>query len=457
MPYTNKKIRRLLVANRGEIAVRIIQATQELNIEALALYSDADKGNLATQLADESFHIGSSMATKSYLDMDKILKVAIDAKVDAIHPGYGFLAENSVFAKKIEDAGIIFIGPSSDIIKQMGDKANAIARAKQALVPTIPGSEVLKNLDEALVEAKKIGYPIALKAVAGGGGKGIRIIENEEKLKEQFPIVMNEAKSAFGNPDVYLETYIPKGRHIEVQILGDGENCIHLYDRECSIQRRRQKVLEEAPSNALDAKTRQHICSSALNLAKLVKYKGAGTLEFLYDEDKDKFYFLEMNTRIQVEHGITEMITGIDIVREMIKIADGSKLSIKQEDVKIRGHAIEIRVNAEDPYNNFFPSPGEVTDFRIPTGFGIRVDTNLFNGRIVPPFYDSLVAKLMVYDTNRSYAITRMQRALKQIKVKGINTTLPLFQDLFKDDDFKNGNYHINFLESWISKNQKKD
>ncbi|AQQ59963.1 acetyl-CoA carboxylase biotin carboxylase subunit [Helicobacter bilis] len=456
MSYKPKKIKKVLIANRGEIAVRVIQAAHELDMLAVAICSDADIGNLASQLADEVVHIGENLAHKSYLDMDKVIDAAKQVNADAIHPGYGFLSENPVFAKKVVDAGMIFVGPSSDIIKTMGDKAAAILKAKEANVPTIPGSPVLSDVENAISEAKKIGYPVVIKAIAGGGGKGIRIVQNEQDLKEQYVIASSEALAAFGNGGVYLEAYLPKARHIEVQVLGDGKDVIHLYDRECSLQRRRQKVVEEAPSPALSAEMRENLCKSALGLAKLVNYKGAGTLEFLYDEERGGFYFLEMNTRIQVEHAITEMITGVDLVREMLRIADGEPLRFKQEDIKIKGHSIEIRINAEDPSNNFFPSPGKISEVFYPTGSGIRVDSMLFNGRVIPPFYDSLVAKLIIYDENRAMAISRMNRALRQVRIEGIKTTLPLFNDLFKDEDVASGNYHINFLESWMATHNNK-
>ncbi|STQ87148.1 acetyl-CoA carboxylase biotin carboxylase subunit [Helicobacter muridarum] len=455
--YKPRRIRKVLIANRGEIAVRIIQAAHELDMQAVAIYTDADKGNLASQLADYSIYIGESLAHKSYLDMDKVIEAAKKANVDAIHPGYGFLSENAEFARKVAEAGIIFVGPSDNIIKTMGDKAQAILKAKEAGVPTIPGSKVIDNVEDAILEAKRIGYPVVIKAIAGGGGKGIRVVPDSEQLRVQFDIASSEAKAAFGNGGLYLEAYLPKARHIEVQVLGDGENVIHLYDRECSLQRRRQKIVEEAPSPTLNNKVREELCQSALRLAKLVNYKGAGTLEFLYDEERSGFYFLEMNTRIQVEHAITEMITGVDLVREMLRIADGEPLRLKQEDIKIRGSSIEIRINAEDPENNFFPSPGKISEVFYPTGAGVRVDTMLFNGRVVPPFYDSLVAKLIVYDEDRGMAISRMNRALRQVRIDGIKTTLPLFKDLFQDCDVVKGNYHINFLESWMaSKNTNK-
>lgn len=454
MAYQPKKIKKVLIANRGEIAVRIIQAAHELNMFAVAICSDADIGNLASQLADETVNIGENLAHKSYLDMDKVIEAAKRVGADAIHPGYGFLSENAIFAKKVTDSGMIFVGPSNYIISTMGDKAAAILKAKEAGVPTIPGSSILTDVENALEWSDKIGYPVVIKAIAGGGGKGIRIVKDEKELKEQYIVASSEAKAAFGNGGVYVEAYLPRARHIEVQVLGDGNSVIHLYDRECSLQRKRQKVVEEAPSQ-LDKQMREKICKSALSLAELVRYKGAGTLEFLYDEERGGFYFLEMNTRIQVEHAITEMITGVDIVREMLRIADGEPLRFKQEDIKFKGHAIEIRINAEDPNNNFFPSPGKISEVFYPTGAGIRVDSMLFNGRVIPPFYDSLIAKLIIYDEDRSMAISRMNRALRQVRIEGIKTTLPLFKDLFKDCDIESGNYHINFLESWMENRVK--
>ncbi|TSA86030.1 acetyl-CoA carboxylase biotin carboxylase subunit [Helicobacter mehlei] len=449
MAYTPQKIKKVLVANRGEIAVRIIQAAHELNMKAVAIYTDADQGNLASQLADEAYRVGENLAHKSYLNIDKVLEIAKQAQVDAIHPGYGFLSENAQFAKRVEEAGIIFVGPSSRLIETMGDKAKALQQAKKSQVPTMPNSPVLENVNQALEEARAIGYPLLIKAIAGGGGKGIRLVQDEAQLITQFEIATAEARAAFGNGGVYLEKYLQNAKHIEVQVLGDGERVIHLYDRECSLQRRRQKVLEEAPSPSLDCQTREALCASAARMASDVGYKGAGTLEFLYDTQSKGFYFLEMNTRIQVEHAITEMVTGIDIVRQMLRIADGEPLAYQQGDISLRGHSIEVRINAEDPQNNFFPSPGEITHLQCPTGSGVRLDSMLFSGRTIPPFYDSLIAKLIVYDQNREFALSKLKRALNELKIEGVKTTTALFKALLNDPHIQKGDYDINFLESY--------
>ncbi|WP_120945878.1 acetyl-CoA carboxylase biotin carboxylase subunit [Helicobacter labacensis] len=443
------KIQKVLVANRGEIAVRIIQAAHELNMKAVAIYTDADAGNLACQLADESYRVGENLAHKSYLNIDNVLEVAKQAKVDAIHPGYGFLSENAQFAKKVEEAGIIFVGPSSELIATMGDKAKALEQAKKSQVPIMPSSPVLESVDQAMQEARAVGYPLLIKAIAGGGGKGIRLVADEAQLKTQFEIATAEARAAFGNGGVYLEKYLQGAKHIEVQILGDGHNVIHLYDRECSLQRRRQKVLEEAPSPSLDSQTREALCACAVRMAADVGYSGAGTLEFLYDTQSKGFYFLEMNTRIQVEHGITEMVTGIDIVRQMLRIADGQGLHYQQKDISLHGHSVEVRINAEDPQNNFFPSPGEITKLQCPTGLGVRLDSMLFSGRIIPPFYDSLIAKLIVYDRSRPLALNKLKRALNELKIEGVKTTIGLFKELLGNPHIQKGDYDINFLENY--------
>lgn len=450
MAYTPRKIFKVLVANRGEIAVRIIQAAHELNMQAVAIYTDADAGNLACQLADESYRVGENLAYKSYLNIENVLKIAKEAKVDAIHPGYGFLSENALFAKKVEEAGIVFVGPNSETIATMGDKAKALEQAKKSQVPTMPSTPVLESVEQALEYAQSMGYPLLIKAIAGGGGKGIRFVENERGLKEQFSVAVAEATSAFGNGGVYLEKYLENAKHIEVQVLGDGKNVVHLYDRECSMQRRRQKVLEEAPSPSLDSQTREALCACAVRMAKEVGYKGAGTLEFLYDSKSKGFYFLEMNTRIQVEHAITEMVTGVDLVRQMLRIADGEPLAYQQSDISLRGHSIEVRINAEDPKNNFFPSPGQISKLQCPTGSGIRLDSMLFSGRTIPPFYDSLVAKLIVYDQTRPFALSKLKRALEEFKIEGVKTTIGLFKELIQHERVQQGDYNIHFLEDYI-------
>ena len=444
----------LLIANRGEIAVRVIRAARELGIRTVAVYSDADKESLHVQLADEAIHIGPSQAPKSYLNFDALLDAVRKCGAGAIHPGYGFLAENAEFADAVAKEGLVFIGPSGDMIRSMGDKANARNLAIKAQVPVVPGSEgIIETLEAAKEDAKKIGYPLLIKATAGGGGRGIRICQNEADLERQWVQTQTEAKAAFGNGDCYLEHCIESGRHIEVQILGDGEKVVHLYERECSLQRRRQKIWEEAPSPTISDKVRMEMCEAAVRLAKLVEFTGAGTVEFLYDEKNSNFYFLEINTRIQVEHGITEMITGIDLVREMIKIANGEPLKLKQEDIICNGFSIEIRINAENPEKGFFPNIGTIESLSWPSGPGIRVDSMLYEGYTVPPFYDSMLAKLMVHAEDRDAALMRLKRGLFELNISGLATTVDLHKALVNDPNIKSANYDTNFLEKWLEEN----
>ena len=406
-------IKKLLIANRGEIAVRIIRAAKELGIRTVQVHSDVDKNSLAVHLADEAIEIGPAAANKSYLNVDAVLTAANQSGADAIHPGYGFLAENAEFADAVAASGMAFVGPSGDVIRKMGDKAAARAAAKAAGIPTVPGSDgVLDDMDSAADLAKQIGYPVMIKATAGGGGRGIRVANDAQEFIALAPQASAEAKSAFGDGGLYLEKVVERARHIEVQILGDGENFIHCFERECSLQRRRQKVWEEAPSAALSHSVRKELCRSAVALAASVGYRGAGTVEYLYDDSSGDFYFIEMNTRIQVEHPVTECITGIDLLAEMLRIAGGEPLSIKQDQVEARGHAIEVRINAEDPANNFLPFPGTVRDMRIPGGPGVRFDHMLFAGYQIPPFYDSLLGKLIVSAETRDGAIERLIRAV---------------------------------------------
>lgn len=441
----------LLIANRGEIAVRVIRAARELGIRSVAVFSDADEDSLHVRLADEAINIGPNQATKSYLNIPAILEAAKKSKAGAIHPGYGFLSENADFADAVEQAGMVFIGPSGKMINAMGDKANARKLAIQADVPVVPGSaDVLNDLESATQEAKRIGYPILIKATAGGGGRGIRNCNNEADLAKQWPMAQAEAKAAFGNGACYLEHYVEYGRHIEVQILGDGDKAIHLYERECSLQRRRQKIWEEAPSPSITEDIREQMCQAAVRLAELVGFKGAGTVEFLYDENKHSFYFLEINTRIQVEHGITEMITGVDLVREMIKIAAGQPITLKQEDITCIGSSIEVRLNAEDPAKGFFPNVGTIESLIWPSGPGIRIDTMLYPGYTVPPYYDSMLAKLMVHAEDRPAALMRLKRALHELKIEGLTTTASLHEALVNDPDVQAGKYDTNFLERWL-------
>lgn len=449
-------INKLLIANRGEIAVRIIRAAQELGIKTVQVYSVADADSLAVEMADETVEIGPASAAKSYLNVDAVLKAAKDTGADAVHPGYGFLAENADFADAVEAAGMAFVGPTGEMIRSMGDKASARRAAHRANVPTVPGSDdVIEDMSVAQTLAASIGYPVMIKATAGGGGRGIRVAENAEEFANLAPQASAEAKAAFGDGGLYLEKLIDDARHIEVQVLGDGQNFVHCYERECSLQRRRQKVWEEAPSSALSDEVREKLCSSAVELARAVKYRGAGTVEYLYDDKSGEFYFIEMNTRIQVEHPVTEAITGIDLLAEMIRIAGGEPLSFSQDDIVVRGHAIEVRINAEDPANNFMPFPGIVGDMRTPGGPGVRFDHMLYQGYQIPPFYDSLLGKLIVHADNREAAINRLARAVGELKLGGLKTTAPLFLALAKDPEVKAGAVHTKWLEPWLEINSK--
>jgi acetyl-CoA carboxylase biotin carboxylase subunit len=445
-------ITKLLIANRGEIAVRIIRAAKEMGIRTVQVHSAADAGSLAVEMADEAIEIGPPPASKSYLNIAAILDAARQSGADGIHPGYGFLAENADFADAVEAAGIAFVGPTGDMIRAMGDKASARRAAQKAGVPTVPGSDgVIGDLAEAARSADEIGYPVMIKATAGGGGRGIRVAENARDFANLAPQAAAEAKSAFGDGGLYLEKLIARARHIEVQILGDGTNFVHCFERECSLQRRRQKVWEEAPSMALTDAQRADLCMSAVALAQAVKYRGAGTVEYLYDDETGAFYFIEMNTRIQVEHPVTECVTGLDLVAEMIAIAGGKPLSVRQEDIHLRGHAIEVRINAEDPANSFAPFPGIVDGFRAPGGPGVRFDHMLYDGYQIPPFYDSLLGKLIVTADDRPAAITRLKRAVGELRTGGLKTTAPLFLALAEDADVQAGNYHTKWLEPWLA------
>ncbi|QND66270.1 acetyl-CoA carboxylase biotin carboxylase subunit [Mesorhizobium loti] len=447
-------LKKLLVANRGEIAVRIIRAAQDLGIATVAVYSAADAGSLHVQLADEAVNIGPPAAKKSYLNIEAILKAARDTGCDSVHPGYGFLAENAAFSDAVTGAGLVFVGPSGDAIRMMGDKVSARSAAAAAGVPVVPGSagrvEGLEAGREVLTET---GFPVMIKAAAGGGGRGIRIANSLTEFEQAFPQAEAEALAAFGDGGLYMEKVIGKARHIEVQVLADGSDAIHCYERECSLQRRRQKVWEEAPSRALSDGLREELCASAVALAKAVKYSGAGTVEYLYDDEADRFYFIEMNTRIQVEHPVTEAITGIDLVAEMLRIAGGEKLRFRQGDVSVKGHAIEVRLNAEDPAKEFAPFPGQVAELRIPGGPGVRFDSMLYQGYQVPPFYDSLLAKLIVHAETREAAIVRLVRALNELKIGGLKTTKPLFLALAADPAVRAGDVHTRWLEGWLIEN----
>ena len=444
-------MQKVLIANRGEIALRIIRACIELGLTTIAVHSEADEDSLHVWLADQSVRIGGPKSSESYLDPRRIISAAVITGADAIHPGYGFLAENADFAEICEAHNIIFVGPTPEQIRAMGDKAEAKRLMREAGVPVIPGSDgVVEDLDEAIKIAKDIGYPVMIKATAGGGGKGMRTANNEAELIKNFEMARSEAQAAFGNPGVYIEKLIVNPRHIEVQLLGDGKgNVIHLGERDCSIQRRHQKLIEESPSPFVDDELREKLGTAAVAGAKKINYRGAGTIEFLVDKDKN-FYFMEMNTRIQVEHPVTEMVTRVDIVKEQLRIASGEGLRFKQEDIKFEGHAIEVRINAEDPDNNFAPCPGKIESFHVPGGPGIRVDTHVYAGYVIPPYYDSMIAKLIVWGENRGEALSRMRRALKEFIIDGVKTTIPFHQKVMEDSRFTSGDFDTRFLEGFF-------
>jgi acetyl-CoA carboxylase biotin carboxylase subunit len=444
-------LKSLFIANRGEIAVRIIRAARELGIRTIQAHSAADASSLAVKLADAAVNIGPPHAAKSYLNIPVIIEAAKKAGADAIHPGYGFLAENAGFAEAVGKAGLIFVGPSAAAIRTMGDKVEARIAAEKAGVPVVPGSGGrIEDLAEAMKVAERIGFPVMIKAAAGGGGRGIRIANSKSEFDQLLPQAQSEALAAFGDGGLYIEKVVARARHIEVQVLGDGERAIHCFERECSLQRRRQKVWEEAPSPVLPEAVREKLCASAVALAEAVHYRGAGTIEYLYDDESREFYFIEMNTRIQVEHPVTEFITGLDLLREMILIAGGERLRHQQKDIVRRGHSIEVRINAEDPAKNFMPFPGTVSGFAVPGGPGTRFDTMLYDGYQVPPFYDSLLGKLIVWDDTRENAICRLKRALSELDIGGIKTTKPLHQLLADDPQVRQGKFHTRWLEPWL-------
>ncbi|HSC23131.1 MAG TPA: acetyl-CoA carboxylase biotin carboxylase subunit [Casimicrobiaceae bacterium] len=442
-----RPIRRLLIANRGEIALRILRACRELGIETIAACSEADRDSLPVRLADRSVCIGRSPSSQSYLNVDALVGTAVAFGADAIHPGYGFLAEKPAFAERCVRENVTFVGPTAGMIALMGDKIAAKRAAREAGVPTTPGSEgAVTNRDEIAGIAKRIGFPLLLKASAGGGGRGMRIVPRAEDLARLLTEAMAEAQIAFGDPSVYVERYLTNVRHIEVQVLGDGERVIHFGERDCSSQRRNQKLVEEAPSPALDAKTRARVCEAAVALCRRVRYTSAGTVEFILDQDSGDFYFMEMNTRIQVEHPVTEMITGVDLVKEQLRIASGEPLAIRQQDVRLDGHAIECRINAEDHRSGFAPCPGHIVRFRAPGGPGVRVDSHLEAGCDVPPFYDSLLAKVICWGRDRDEALARMTRALHEMEVEGVRTTVPFHLELLAHERFRAGDVNTRFV-----------
>jgi len=448
------RIRSVLIANRGEIAVRVIRAAQALGLRAVQVYSQADANSLPVRLADEAVLIGPASAKKSYLNIAAVIAAAKAAKVDAVHPGYGFLAENADFADAVVEAGMIFVGPSGEAIRLLGDKVAAREVAAKAGVPTVPGSDGrVTSLSEAAAIVERIGLPVMIKAAAGGGGRGIRIARTFEEFERYFPQASAEAEAAFGDGGLYIEKVVENARHVEVQVLGDGVDVVHCFERECSLQRRRQKVWEEGPAVTVPPEVRTRLCESAVALARSVGYSGAGTVEYLYDDASQNFYFIEVNTRIQVEHPVTEMITGIDLVQEMLRIAGGERLSMRQADIATTGHAIECRINAEDPRKGFMPCPGLVEGLVIPEGGGIRFDTMLFEGYVVPPFYDSLLGKLVVHGRDRPECLAQLRATLARLEISGISTTIPLHAALAADPDIAAGRFHTRFLEGWLESN----
>ncbi|SFG46383.1 acetyl-CoA carboxylase biotin carboxylase subunit [Neptunomonas qingdaonensis] len=438
---------KVVIANRGEIALRILRACKELGIKTVAIHSQPDRDLMHVRLADQAVCIGPASSAKSYLNIPAIISAAEVTDATAIHPGYGFLAENAAFADQVEQSGFVFIGPTGDVIRMMGDKVSAISAMKTAGVPTVPGSDgaLPDDPDKIHAIAKRIGYPVIIKAASGGGGRGMRVVHSEASLISSIHVTQSEAAAAFGDPTVYMEKYLENPRHVEIQVLADGQgNAIHLYDRDCSMQRRHQKVVEEAPAPHIDPEARRQVLQSCVDACIKIGYRGAGTFEFLYENGG--FYFIEMNTRVQVEHPVTEMITGVDIVKEQLRIAAGLPLSYKQEDIVARGHSFECRINAEDA-KTFLPSPGKVVHFHAPGGNGVRVDSHLYDGYTVPPHYDSLIAKLITYGEDRETALVRMRNALDEMLIEGIRTNIALHQDIVRDAHFIKGGMNIHYLE----------
>ncbi len=442
---------KVLIANRGEIALRVLRACRELGIATVAVHSTADEAAMHVRLADESVCIGPPPAAESYLNIPAIISACEITGADAVHPGYGFLSENAHFAEILAEHGIAFIGPSPEHIRLMGDKVTAKKTAAELGIPVVPGSDgAVETVEDARRVAEDIGYPVLIKASAGGGGRGMKIAHDASELEEAFLTARAEAGAAFGNDEVYVEKYLAKPRHIEVQVFGDGQgNAVHLGERDCSLQRRHQKVWEEAPSPALNAEQRQQIGETVANAIAKLGYAGAGTVEFLYEDGN--FHFIEMNTRLQVEHPVTEQITGIDLVQEQIRVASGAPLGVRQEDVVINGHAIEVRINAEDPAT-FIPSPGKVTHLHVPGGLGVRVDSHVYGEYVIPPHYDSLIGKLIVFGKNRNECLMRLRRALDEYVIDGVKTTIPLFERLLKEPDIQDGLYDIHWLENWLQR-----
>ncbi|TNC81396.1 MAG: acetyl-CoA carboxylase biotin carboxylase subunit [Oleiphilus sp.] len=447
-------IKKILIANRGEIALRILRACKEMGVPSVAVHSRVDRDLMHVRLADESVCIGGNQPSESYLNIPAIIAAAEVTNAEGIHPGYGFLAENADFAEQVERSGFTFIGPTSQVIRLMGNKVSAIEAMRKAGVPTVPGSDgpLTNNQDRSLAIARKIGYPVIIKAASGGGGRGMRVVRAESELINAISLTRSEAAAAFGDDTVYLEKFLDRPRHVEVQVVADEHgNVIHLGDRDCSMQRRHQKVIEEAPAPNIDETARQTVFDACVKACHEIGYRGAGTFEFLYQDGE--YFFIEMNTRIQVEHPVTEMITGVNLVKEQIRVASGLPLSVKQEDISFKGHAIECRINAEDP-ETFIPSPGRVEQFHAPGGMGVRVDSHLYSGYVVPPFYDSLVAKLICHSEDRNAALNRVKNALEEMVIDGIKTNIPLHQKLARDEGFRNLQFNIHHLENLLQQEQ---
>ena len=446
-------IRKVLIANRGEVALRVVRACKEMGIASVAVYSEADRDSLHARMADEAICIGPASSAASYLNMPNVISAALVSGADAVHPGYGFLAENAAFARACVDSGLVFVGPSADAIERMGDKAVARSTMMAAGVPCVPGSDgPVATEAEALAFAREVGFPVLIKAAAGGGGKGMRVAADESELDRNFTAAKTEAAAAFGNDTVYIEKYLSRPRHIEIQVLADAHgNAVYLFERDCSVQRRHQKLVEEAPSPALSQELRSAMGEAALKAVRAVDYVNAGTVEFLLDTD-GSFYFMEMNTRVQVEHPVTEQITGVDIIKEQIRIASGEPMKhARQEMLELRGHAIEFRINAEDPLHNFRPHPGTVEVFNPPGGFGVRVDSHLYSGYLVPPHYDSLLAKLIVWGETRAEAVARARRALDEFIIVGIPTTIPFHQFVVEEEHFARGEVYTDYVERHVA------
>lgn len=440
-------LKSVLIANRGEIALRIIRACRELGIRSVLAYSEGDADSLPVKLADQAVCIGPAQAKSSYRNPQAVMSAALAYKVDAIHPGYGFLSENADFAALCEEEQVGFIGPAADVIRRMGDKIEAKKIARRAGVPTVPGSVgAIAEYSEALAVASEVGYPLLIKAAAGGGGRGMRVVETAETLEKDLAEIMSEAEVAFGDPSVYIERYLTDIRHIEIQVISDGHTVVHLGERDCTAQRRNQKLIEESPSPVLDAELRQGLADAAVALCEEVGYKNAGTVEFVFDNIERTYYFIEMNTRIQVEHPVSEMVSGIDLIKLQLQIAGGLPLGLNQDDIVISGHAIECRINAEDPENNFAPNPGKITNFRAPGGFGVRMDTHIETGYTIPPFYDSMIGKLICWGKDRDEAIARTLRALDELVIDGITTTAPFHKKILETENFASGDFNTAFV-----------